>query len=267
MYLIYYNYSFTIIKTKRMSQLLFLQDSIIKNAFEEIISCLTDDCEAYLVSGSVRNSLYYQFHNTKIPQRDYDIVLFWNHEKFVTNLQEKWWINNSKLPKSNGIVLKKSRDPRMSLDNQPQGSLIVLDITYAITWSTILQNLKEHANFTLNGSAINIKDCMDDNRLEKITTLPLTIEDIKNKQIRLNGKILHPSVIFACLRFMSIGFKKPERKDLEAMVEALRTIKSERFEKSLQKLYEYVWGESHARELWQTCEIDKNIFDYTSAVA
>lgn len=247
-----------------MTSLLFLEDPVIKKYFLEIQSCLTGNCNTYIISGSVRNSLYYYFHQKKLPQRDFDMITIGNPAQFISNLQAKGRFNNSKYPKTNSITLKKIKNTDIQTEHQPRDNIVVLDIHYGQEWQSIEDNLREHANFTLNGSAINIRDIMQNERMKNIITLPTTLQDIEDKQLRLNAKHTDEAAIFAYMRFMSQWFK-PQSEEIPIMLEALKNITPLKFERNIPKLYDYVWGEENARQLLQQLNIQKDIFNFDIA--
>jgi len=243
-------------------QLVFLKDKKIKKAFEEIVDCIVPNSEIYLVSGSVRNSIYYKFFQKKLPQRDFDAVVIWNPHTFINNLKNKWWSDDNKIKKTNWIILHKAKqwikDTKHNFKNY-----VFLDLIFSKPKRRIRSNLRNNANFTLNWWAINLKDIFSKDRFEKLIILPLTIEDIKNKTIRLNNK--HNcdwTNIFACIRFMSQWFKKPKKEETNLMLKAMKSLSKERFERNIPKLFDYVGWENNARKLLKKLWITKDIFNY-----
>jgi len=247
-----------------INQLTFLEDKKTREIFEEAIPCIPPDCEVYLVSGSVRNSLYYHFFWTKLPQRDFDAVVIWNSKKFVDNLKSAWWEDSWRIIKTNWIILYKVK--KWANNRQNFNDCVYLDLIFSDPEQTILENLENHANFTINGWAINLKNIFSDDWLDRIIILPMTIEDIKNKQLKLNDPD-DSFGIFACMRFISQWFKKPSEEEIELMIRALKNTKKDRFERNISKLYNYVWGEKKARDILKKLWIEKDIFNYETATS
>lgn len=190
---------------------LFMQDKATNLIFQDIIKCISKENKVYLIGGTVRNSLLYHYHNKKLPQRDYDILLIGKRKQFVDNLRQHKFIYG-KIKRKKEIVLKKRK-----FDGAKQISdFVVLDI-HNTNVNNISKNIRENSNFTINCNALPLKYATSKNWQKKIISLPGALEDIKNKQIRIN-KITHPAQLFACIRFMSKGFKKPTLREIEVML-------------------------------------------------
>lgn len=91
--------------------------------------------------------------------------------------------------------------------------------------------------------------------------MPRAFKDLKNKQIYV-GIIAHPANLFACLRFMSKGFKKPSKKEIKALLKALGKLEKWRYEKNVKKVFDYVGGEKAARKLVKSLGIKKDLFNF-----
>ena len=51
----------------------YIDDEEIISIFEVVIRCLPTNSQVYLVGGSMRNAMFYKYHGTHLPQRDFDI--------------------------------------------------------------------------------------------------------------------------------------------------------------------------------------------------
>ncbi len=141
--------------------------------------------------------------------------------------------------------------------------MFILDIVFKKE-GVIKKELKENANFTMNASALLVKDMFNGDWKNKVISLPEAIEDIRNKRLRLNPyrRKLHGSELFAVLRFVSQGFIPPPPEDIKSVCEALKSFPKDRFEINVQKVFRYVGGECKARRLMKKLSITEDIFSY-----
>ena len=71
----------------------------------------------------------------------------------------------------------------------------------------------------------------------------------------------HPGNLFACLRFMSVGFKPPSKDEVELLLRQLPELEKWRFERNIKKVFGYVGGERKARQLIKSLGIKIDIFN------
>jgi tRNA nucleotidyltransferase/poly(A) polymerase len=212
--------------------------------------------KVYLVGGAVRNALYFKIFNEKLPQRDYDILLIGNKEKFVKNLRSHGFVYG-KIKRKNEIVLKKKKIPK---PRHEFNDYVFLDI-HTSDEKNILKNLKENSNFTINGFALSLKDIDSKNWHKKVISLSRAMQDLKNKKLRVNV-IVHPANLFACFRFISKGFEPPSKKEIKELLVTLGSLEKWRYKKNIRKLFDYVGGEKEAKKLAKKLGIKENIFDF-----
>jgi hypothetical protein len=235
---------------------LFLQDEKIFQIFRSVVTAIPAGTKAYLVGGAVRNAIYFHYFHKALPQRDFDIMLIGDRNAFVKNLRAAGFIYG-KIKRKHEVVLK------MKKVAKPQhifNDYLYLDIHVSPEKSP-LKNLAQNSNFTINGSTLSLKDIFRDDWFTKLISLPGALADLKNKRLRLN-QLSHPANLYACLRFMSLGFKQPSNRELSLLLESLGDLKEDRFVKNITKLYSYVGGEVKARKLLKKLGIKQNIFDY-----
>lgn len=234
---------------------LFMQDATVNLIFQDIIKCIPKENKIYLVGGTVRNSLLYYYHNKKLPQRDYDILLVGDRKHFIDNLHQHKFIYG-KTKRKKEIVLK-----RRKFDGAKQiFDFVVLDI-HDTNEKDIKKNIRENSNFTINCNILPLRYVNSENWQKKIISLPGTLEDIKNRQIRIN-KISHPAQLFACIRFMSKGFKKPTPQEIGTMLEALKNIRPKKFYTNVKKMIDYVGSEEKTKKIIKKFKIKKNILNF-----
>ena len=123
-----------------------------------------------------------------------------------------------------------------------------------------LRNLAQNSNFTINGSAISLKDIFREDWFDRLISLPGALADLKNKRLKLNQSS-HPADLFACLRFMSLGFRQPEQAEINLLLKSLGGLKKPRYERNIKKLFGYVGGEENARKLLKKLKIKQDIFN------
>ncbi len=234
----------------------FMQDSKTFEILKEAKSAIPKNTKVYLVGGAVRNALYFKLFNKKLPQRDYDILLAGDKDKFVNNLRARGF-SYGFIRRKYTVTLKKKKIPK------PQhrfNDYVLLDI-HISDEKNILKNLKDNSNFTINGFALSLKDINSENWHKKVISLPLAMQDLKNKKLRVNV-IVHPANLFACLRFMSQGFKPPSKKEVKELLIALGSLEKWRYPRNIKKLFDYAGGEYKTRKLVKKLGVKENIFDF-----
>lgn len=191
-----------------MSNIYHFEDIHIKRSFHEINKCIPKNSKLFLVGGTLRNLVYYHFFKKKMFQRDYDLILIGNHELFIQNLRKNDF-KYGNIRRKDQIVLKKFKIK----NNKDFFDNIVLDISFYKN-ENINNLLKNKINFTINGFAIEFKHIFKENWFDHLIKLPYSIDDIKSKKIRLNTQktVFFGTDLYACIRFMSQGFKQPSKK-------------------------------------------------------
>jgi len=93
--------------------------------------------------------------------------------------------------------------------------------------------------------------------------LPTAINDLKNHRLRLNSLKFqkHPGNLFACLRFMHLGFSAPVKKEVAILLKQLPHLEKWRFARNVKKVFNYVGGEKRARQLVKKLGIKIDIFN------
>lgn len=236
---------------------IFAQDPKTLEILKEAKSAIPKNTKIYLVGGAARNALYFKLFNKELPQRDYDILLVGDKDAFVKNLRARGFVYG-KIRKKYEITLKKKKIPKPHAHQFK--NYVFLDI-HITDEKSILKNLKDNANFTINGFALSLKDINSKNWRKKIVSLPNALQDLKNKKLRVNV-IKHPANLFACLRFMSKGFKPPSKKEVKELLSALGSLEVRRYERNIKKLFNYVGGEKEARRLVKKLGIKEDVFDF-----
>lgn len=233
---------------------LFMQDLKVNNIMQEIIYCIPIKTKIYIVGRTIRNAVYYEYFKEKLPQRDYDLIVIGNSKKFISNLREKNFISG-KVQRKDEIVLKKGKIPNPKIITD----YVILDI-HLSKGKDIRRMIKSEANFTYNCIVLLLKEANSINWYKKLISLPGALIDLKNKQIKINS-LYHPGNLFACLRFMSKGFKQPSKREVELLLKSLKTMPKDRFEKSVKKVFDYVDGEKKARLLTKKLDIKEDVFN------
>lgn len=234
----------------------FMQDPKTYELLREAKSAIPKGTKVYLVGGAVRNALYFERFDERLPQRDYDLLLIGDKDAFISNLRAKGFIYGF-IRRKHEITLKKKRVPR---PKDHFADHVFLDIHISDERS-VLKNLKDQSNFTINGFALSLKHVDSNQWHKRIISLPQAEADLNDKQLRVNV-IAHPANLFACLRFMSKGFKAPSRDEVDKLLCALGTLEKWRYERNIKKLFDYVGGESIARKLAKRLKIKQDIFDF-----
>lgn len=236
----------------------FSRDSEISSVIKEVIAAIPNKTKAFMVGGAARNVIYYEFFKKSLPQKDFDIIVFGDIESFIKNIRSFGFVYGKSRKKTHCILRKKIR-------NNESTYYIKLDIFKALEGGPLV-NLEKVAGFTINGFAIPLEKYLTHNVLKHTISLPGAITDLRKKQLHLNllGYKTFPGNIFSALRFMSIGFKKPSKKEVMLLLAELPNIKEKWFERNINKVFDYTDGENNARELVKKLDIKIDLFDKNS---
>jgi len=234
---------------------LFLQDEKTNEIFRIVVASIPKGTKAYLVGGAIRNAIYYKYFKQELPRRAFDILLIGDHASFIKQLRRRGFVFG-KIKRKHEVVVKMKRIPRpVHIHND----YLYLDIHISEEKSA-LKNLALNSNFTINGSTISLKDIFREDWFDKLISLPGALADLKNKRIRLN-QLSHPANLFACMRFMSLGFKQPKQEEIDLLLKSLSGLKEPRYGKNVKKLFGYVGGEGNARKLLKKLKIKHDVFN------
>lgn len=234
---------------------IFMQDMRTNEILREASSVVPKDTKVYIVGGAVRNALYYTFFGKKLPQRDYDILFIGNKDKFIENLRKIGFIYG-KIRRKDEVVLKKK------LIKTPQDEFkdhVFFDI-HISKEKSIMKNIKNVSGFTINAFAISLKDLTSRSWRRKVIALPTSIKDLRKKQLRVNA-YTHPAMLYACIRFMSLGFKQPPKKEVNELLNTLGNLPKWKYKRNIKKVFNYVGGKRKARQLTRKLGIKEDIFN------
>lgn len=245
------------VRLKRNSRI-FTKSGIEAEILAEVAASIPPKTKAYVIGGAARNSVYYDLFKKSLPQRDFDILLIGNLNKFVKTLKKKKFIYG-KIRRKNEIVLMKKLVPTPKIITD----YLVLDI-HRSDESSVLKNLKLNSAFTINGFAIPLNRYLMEDSDKYLIALSRAKYDLKNHNLRLNspGYKVHPGNLFACLRFMSIGFSSPGDKSIELLLKQLPKLEKWRFEKNVKKVFRYIGSENKARKLVKKLGIKIDVFNF-----
>ena len=185
------------------------------------------------------------------------MILIGNKDSFVTNLLSHGFVYGKKNTET-GATFKM---PRIENPSEDFSDWVYLDVVYRKN-TTVEESLKQKVNFTINGTAINLQNLEDPDWFEKIIVLPDTLEDLKSKRLRTNSR--YPINIYACVRFVSIGFAPPPKNELDWMIEDLRTIEEKKFTQNAEKVIRYVGSADGVKEIVKHLGIKVDILDFNS---
>jgi hypothetical protein len=239
---------------------LFLRNEIQRTILQEVIECIPKNSELYLHGGAVRNAVFYRLFGEELPQRDFDMLLIGDKDLFTNILLSRGFVRGKKNIET-GATFKKQRHHNPSEDFD---DWVYLDVVFR-TNMTVEESLQKKVNFTINGSAINANDIFAPNWFEKVIMLPDTLEDLKLRRIRVNRR--YAINIYACVRFVSLGFAAPSQKELADMIEDLRSIDQIKFARDTAKVIQYVGSAEKVREIVRRLGIAVDILDFDSATA
>lgn len=235
----------------------FLKDEKVRQVLQEVVDSIPQGSRVYLHGGAARNAVYYRLFGGELPQRDFDMILIGDKDSFAKNLLAHGFVYGKKNTEA-GATFKKSRVENPSEDF---GDWVYLDVVFRKD-TTIEESLRQKVNFTINGSAINLQDIENPDWFEKVIMLPETLEDLKEKKLRTNSR--YPINIYACIRFVSIGFIPPPKEELDWMVEDLRNIEEKKFMQNVEKVIRYVGSADEVRKIVRRLGVSVDILDFSS---
>ncbi len=221
---------------------IFLQEAETYNIFKEVAAAVPKGTKFYIVGGAMRNAMYFYYFGKKLPQRDYDSVIVGNYEKFIQNLRRVGFVYG-KIRRKKQVVLKKAKfKGAKELSN-----FVFLDM-HLERKIDVKQNLKDHASFTMNGFAIEVRDLFSPQWRRKVIEMPEALRDLKDRKLVVNA-VDNKHNLFAAMRFMSVGFKPPSKKDVEWLLREFQKAPKKRRKRNIEKLYSYVGGRKKAEKL------------------
>ncbi|MEK7132729.1 MAG: hypothetical protein AAB830_01635, partial [Patescibacteria group bacterium] len=237
---------------------IFTREGKTAEILKYVIASIPPKAKVYVVGGAARNAVYQELFKKSLPQRDYDILIVGDFNRFIKNVRRHGFIYG-KIRRKNDVVLKKKLIP----DPQSITDYIVLDI-HRSHESSVLKNLKSNSAFTINGFAIPLRNYLSQNIKKFLIALPEAVSDLKNHRLRLNisGYKGHPGNLFSCLRFMSIGFTPPDKEGVALLLKQLPRLEKWRFERNVKKVFGYVGREKKARQLAKRLGVEVDIFNF-----
>jgi len=234
----------------------FMHDPITNKILREAASAIPKGTRVYIVGGAGRNAVYYKLFRKSLPQRDYDLLVMGDLKKFIANLR-KIGFTYGKIIRKDEIVVKKKRIPKPEHIHR---DYLYLD-AHASNGKTIIDNLKKESSFTFSSFAINLKDVNSKNWYKNMVSLPTALTDIRAKRIRVNS-LSHPALLYSTLRFMSLGFKPPPKTEVQLLLKHLGKLPKKRFDRNMDKIFDYVGGENKARKLAKKLGVKEDIFNW-----
>lgn len=237
----------------------FTKEGKTAEILKEVIASIPANTKIYLIGGAARNTIYFNIFKRPLPQRDYDLLLIGDLNKFVDNLRKDHKFVYGKIRRKDEVVLKKKLVP----NPKSITGYMVLDI-HRSHEKNVLKNLEKNSAFTINGFAIPLQNYFSNNIKKYLVELPGAGKDLKNHRLVLNisGYKGHPGNLFACLRFMSIGFTPPNKNSVALLLKQLPNLEKWRFERNVKKVFGYIGGEKRARQLVKRLGVKIDIFNF-----
>lgn len=208
-----------------------LRNESTDRLLREVRDCIPEGVSAYLYGGAARNSLYHAIFQEEFPLRDFDIIIL-GPNTITPCLIEKGF--SYKKPPTD-VIAKLSKANSIHLDFRFEPN------------TTIEEVIQRRANFTINGCAIPLNHLWSSEWKERSFFLPTTISDLTEKKLRLNK--VHPTDLWAAIRFISKGFTAPSKGEVEQLVTSFREISQEIFERDRSKVINYVGSEGEVRRI------------------
>lgn len=232
------------------SKPIFINDVSTDFILRETRDSAPEGGKIYIFGGTLRNALFYEFYNEKLTQRDYDCIVLGDGEKFMENLLQKGFVLGKKnTPKSK--VFKKARieNPSHEFDDW-----VYLDCKIFNSEESIFSILSNITDFTISGLALDINDVWSPVWLEKIIMIPNTLDDIKNKKLRMVRP--YSISIYKIIRMMHIGFHSPSKEDIVTCLEKLKEADPNIIDREIKKTNGYVGDKDRLQEILKKINIE-----------
>lgn len=238
-----------------------MQDENIRKIITEAVDAIPSGTKVYLVGGAARNAMYYRMFRKKLPQRDFDLIVMGDFHHFIHNLRSNGFVYG-KIRRKHQIVVKKKK---VKKPKHRDKDYVVLDIKNSAE-KNMLHSIKKEANFTINGFAIPLNSLNNADWSKKVIKLPIALKDLKNRRLRVNALFSHSYNLFAAIRFISIGFKAPTKKEIKLLIKALIDFdhkkNQRRYKRNLEKLYGYVGGKKKAERILRELGLSKEVLKF-----
>jgi hypothetical protein len=223
-----------------------------------VAAAVPADAQLYVIGGALRNSFVYKVLGKQLPQRDYDMV-YVGAGRIVfadTLVNAGFRLGAIQRPDQQTFENPCVPDPK-TLDDY-----FIPDVTF-YDKGEITDILAAKTNFLLNGFAIAAADLPKPDWDSRVITLPGAMQSIEQQKVVLNPaqspEYAH-SNLFAAIRFVSQGFAPPSAEDVKAMLATIKDYPDEKFDKNVQKVFNYVGGEDAARAIAHNMGIAQDIF-------
>lgn len=229
--------------------------------FRNLVQDLPNDVSMYMVGGALRNALIRHYQGEILKQRDYDQVITAGTESYIKVLESRGYVCRPYPGRTTQVVYSKALNDE-AIKGDSYENWLVFDI-HKMDGTTIANNLKDEVGLTVNGFAIKAQDIFAGDWEERLIVLPGALEDIKKKRLRINpdGYKHQAANFYAVLRFMSAGFSPPSPEEVQLLLKQLPRIESERFDRNVKKVWDYVGGEEVARRLVGELGVTVDVFD------
>jgi len=190
-----------------------------------------------------------------MPMRDHDVFLIGSPKEFISNLRKRGFVYG-KLKRKYERVIKKKKFPGA----KELKDFVFLDIHFSSDKS-ILKNLQENTNFTINGFALQLNEIVSKGWHKKVISINNAKEDLKKKQLRVNA-YSHPAQLYACVRFVAAGFKPPTKNEIDSLLLLLRRLRKNQLERNFKKVFAQTGGKEKAKEIVKKIGIKEDIFSF-----
>lgn len=235
---------------------IFLNNLSTKIILEEVKNLIPDDVKVYLFGGAVRNAVHFDYFKEEMTQRDFDLIIIGDVEKFTENLINAGFVFGKKNSEKSK-VLKKAR---VSNPIHIYEDYLYLDCKIYPSTESIETILEKISDFTIAGVAIDLQDIFSLDWLNKIYAIPDAISDIQNRNLKV--VISYPANLYKIIRMMSKGYNKPIDLDIKDSLDKLKEITKKKFETEVEKTIRYVGGEDELLKIVNKLGINKNILDF-----
>ncbi len=235
---------------------IFLQNRKVREFLGEVVASIPKRTRVYLYGGSVRNAIFYRMFKRKLPQRDYDLIVIGASKRFIENLRQRGF-TYGKTRRLTKVTMRKKKT------RHPKGfsGYVYLDLALRKK-GTIGEVLRERTNFTMNGMAVDLRRVVRPGWFRWVVSIPGAIADLRAMRVRTYKR--YPLNLYACLRFVSQGFKVPPKDEMSNMVEDVRKAKWRYFKRDTEKLIRYVGSKRKAKQLVSRLGVKTDIFDFRS---
>lgn len=155
--------------------------------------------------------MFYKYHGTHLPQRDFDISFTRGNLQIFKKRLLASGFELGKLNTTTSFTVKRKIQNISLIKN----GYVYLDVSTDTSYSSSQFN---KSDFTIGCFNIPLRKVLNENWIKWTNHLPQGVRDIKNKQLHLHKVGMRS--LFRCVRFVDMGFSPPSKTEMLYILKA-----------------------------------------------